>query len=339
MGLPRIWVGFHSFGQCPTQFVVDIAKCLRYSGTIIPAVIHEQSCYVDSARNKIVKKFLAEPDASHLMMIDVDINFNSDAILKTFTVMQATHADLVYGNYPLGNGANSIFGPPDNKSREAAVRVGLEPGKVYTDIATGGTGWMMVTRQLLERMQRECEGPWHWFARDLTSDGSDRRGEDITFGLRAYALNPKPKIIGITNVMLRHLKYQGLYASFMAQAAMEDGGTGIAIPNPYENEPERFFVWGNSVIDKASLSPEDKLKLEKEYAESLGRQAKEGSGPEGNGQKAGRRVRVRNAPQDGVEAGAGAEIGRPDGHGEEVKNGAKRIQHTRKASKDPGQAN
>jgi len=258
MAVPRILVGFHSYGICPTQFVVDIAKALRYSGTLIPAVIHEQGCYVDSSRNKLVQNFLATPETTHLMMIDVDISFDSDAIIKTFTIMQSYHADLIYGNYALGNGANSVFGPPDNQKQEAAVRVKLEPNKVYTDIATGGTGWLMVSRELLERMQKECPGPWHWFARDLTADGKGMRGEDITFGLRVNALNPKPTIIATTAVLLRHLKNQGYFPDFMGQVAASQQVAGVTVPNPYETDPAKYAIIGNSVVDLGSVTPEQR---------------------------------------------------------------------------------
>lgn len=264
--LPRIIVCYHSFGTCPTQFAEDLARGLRYSGTIIPKVIHEQSCYVDSARNNLVKRFLAEADATHMMMVDVDISFETDAFLKTFTIMSAVHADLLYGNYSLGNGANSIFGPPENAAKEAAVRVNLEANKLYTDIATGGTGWLMVTKELLQRMDRECEGPWKWFARDPTADGKDRRGEDISFGLRAWGLNPRPNIVGTTAILLRHLKNQGFYPEHMMRTAANSQGSGICIPNPFEVDKERYVALGNAVIDLSQLVPDQKEKVLAEVA-------------------------------------------------------------------------
>jgi hypothetical protein len=289
---PRIFVCFHSYGSCPTQFAVDLSKALRYSGTIIPAVLHEPSCYVDSARNKLVRKFLAEPSATHMMMVDVDISFDSDAFLKTFTVMTALQADVVYGNYCLGNGANSIFGPPDNKHKEAAVRAALKPNMIYQDIATGGTGWLLATRQVLERMQKECPGPWHWFDRDLTADGSDKRGEDITFGLRVYNMNPRPKVVGITNVVLRHLKNQSTIPDFMTNAAAEEGGAGVVMPNPYEHDPEKYVLLGNAVIDKSTLTPDQLEKVMKEverYNASLKRETEtlhgSGTSPEAQGKE------------------------------------------------------
>lgn len=337
MYMPRIWVVFHSTGNCPTQFAVDLAKALRYTGTIIPAVLHEQSCYVDSARNKLVKQFLEQKDATHMMMVDVDLSFNSDAFLRTFSVLQASQADILYGNYSLGNGANSIFGPPDNKANEAAVRVNLKPNMVYLDIATGGTGWLMATREVLERMRNECPGPWHWFARDPTADGKDLRGEDITFGLRAWGMNPKPKIVGYTGLLLRHLKNQGFYASFMSQAAANEGSQGICIPNPYESNPEKFYLFNNSAVDKSTLTPEQLAQLEKYDAERTGRETTEAGAETRPWEEANGSVRVRDAKENGVEAQPGKEG--TNGHGEGEVNGAKSSKRGRKDPKGSRNAN
>ena len=309
---PRIFVCFHSFGTAPTQFAVDLAKALRYSGTIIPAVLHEQSCYVDSARNKLVRKFLSEPSATHMMMVDVDISFDSDAFLKTFTVLTALQAEVIYGNYCLGNGANSIFGPPDNRHNEAAVRAHLQPNMIYTDVATGGTGWLMVSRNVLERMEKECPGPWHWFARDPTSKRDDLRGEDISFGLRVWGLNPRPKIVGTTNIVLRHLKNQSTIPDFMTQAAAEEGGAGIVMPNPYEHDPSKYIILANAVIDKETLTPEQLEVVEREVAEynarEAGKRAKEEGSGEGPKQEEGGSVCVRDSSSDGLETKEGEKL-------------------------------
>ena len=326
MGMPRIYIGFHSYGICPTSFAVDLARLMRYSGTIIPAALHEKSCYVDSARNKLVRAFLSQTDGTHLMMMDVDMSFEPDAVLKTFNIMQSLGLDAVYGNYSLGNGANSIFGPPENASQEAAVRVNLEPNKVYTDIVTGGTGWLLMSRQLLERMEKECDGPWHWFARDVTTDGKDRRGEDITFGLRMYRMSPRPKIAGITTVLLGHEKTQKYFPNFMSGVAAVSSMPGVCIPNPYEHEKEKYVTIGNSVIDLTTLTPEQKAKVleEKkrfEEAENAGRAgtgAKDAGPEERPEQEESRSIRLRNPSEDGVETPEGTG---PDGNSEEEVNG------------------
>lgn len=279
MSAPRIVIGFHSYGQCPTQFAVDLAKTMRYCGTAIPLALHEQSCYVDSARNRLVKQFLAMPpqEATHLLMVDVDISFESHYPMLTYEVLHSMGADAVYGNYALGNSGNSIFGPPDNIAQESAVLVGLKPNHIYTDIATGGTGWVMMTRELLERMQRECPGPWHWFARDITSKGDDLRGEDISFGLRMWGMNPRPRVIATTALVLRHMKNQPFIPEFQQHQAAALGLNSLCFPNPYEHDKEKFIIHQNRVLEKKHLSQDQIQQIEaliakeKEAEDAVGR--------------------------------------------------------------------
>lgn len=273
MAVPRIIVGFHSTGTCPTLFAMDLSRAMRYSGTIVPLAIHEQGCYVDSARNKIVRQFLAmrPEDATHLLMLDVDLSFSPDAFLKTHHIFASTGADVLYGNYALGNSGNSVFGPPENAANEAAVLVKLVPNQVYSDIGTGGTGWVMMSRAILERMQKECTGPWHWFDRDLTAAKDDKRGEDVTFGLRLWKMDPRPKVYATTHILLRHLKTQPFIPDFMTKVAEEEHIPAMAMPNPYENDPEHYEVVGHSVIHKKLLTPEQVAQLQKEKEDALRR--------------------------------------------------------------------
>lgn len=268
MSAPRVVLGFHSHGSCPTNFAMDLSKCLRYSGTLIPLCLHEQSCYVDSARNRIVRNFLSLPpqDATHLLMLDVDISFPPDAVIRTLQIFENLGLDVLFGNYVLGNSGNSIFGAPENASREAAVLVGLQPNTTYMDVWTGGTGWVMMKRSLLERMQKESPGPWHWFPRDPTADGTDLRGEDISFGLRLYNLDPKPKVAGTTAIVLRHLKMQPFVPEFMGATAVREGVSALAFPNPYEHDPSKYIVNGHHVVDVSKLTKEQADQVRAEIA-------------------------------------------------------------------------
>lgn len=261
---------------------------MRYSGTIIPVALHEQSCYVDTARNMIVEKFL-QTDAHYLLMVDVDIAFDAHAPLATYEILRSQNADVCYGNYVLGNGGNSIFGPPNNAAQEAAVLVNLQPNAIYTDISTGGTGWVMMTRPLLERVRKAYPGPWPWFGRDLTTDGKSFRGEDVTFGLRLWRMDPRPKVIGTTSLMLRHLKQLPFIPDHMTGQAAMRGVSAFSAPNPYEDK-SKFIINGHQVIDRATLTPEQIAEVEaqifakqKEAGSAVGRsneQVQEGQAPQ-----------------------------------------------------------
>lgn len=269
MAAPRVVLAFHSHGMCPTNFAMDLAKAMRYTGNLIPLALHEQSCYVDSARNKLVRQFLSLPpqDATHLMMLDVDMSFGPDAVLKTLQILEGLQLDVLFGNYVLGNASNSVFGSPENLSKEASVLVKLQPNTTYMDVWTGGTGWVMMRRALLERMQKECEGPWHWFPRDVTADGLDRRGEDISFGLRLFGLDPKPKVAGTTAVLLRHLKQHAFIPDFMTGLAAAEGQNALAFPNPYESQPDKYLIQGHHVLELSKLSPEQLAELKAKETE------------------------------------------------------------------------
>ncbi len=270
--------------MCPTVFAVDLAKAMRYSGTLVPLALHEQSCYVDSARNKLVQQFLRLPphEATHLLMIDVDTSFPPDSFMKTLHLLEAVGAEVLFGNYALGNCANSVFGPPENAAKEAAVLVNLKPNQIYSDIGTGGTGWVMMTRRVLERMQAECPGPWHWFARDPTADGKDLRGEDVSFGLRLWDMKPRPKVMATTHLFLRHFKMQPFIPDFMQQVAMSEGVPAMAMPNPYEADKENYYCNGNVAMHKRKMTPEEIERMQREIAEKAEKEAKDATVRRGN---------------------------------------------------------
>ena len=313
MNEPRIIPCFHSFGMCQTIFATDLARAMRYSGTLAPYVLHEQSCYVEASRNRLVRNFL-QSDGTHMLMMDVDMSFEADAFIKTFTIMEQYGADVLYGNYCLGNSSNSLFGSPENLSQETAVLVGLEANHVYDSVVAGGTGWLMARRSLLERMEKECPGPWHWFNRDVTSDGKDLRGEDISFGLRTYFMKPRPKVLGTTAVLLRHLKVQPFITTQMQGEAARAGVAALAFPNPYESNPERYLIKGHMVIDKQSLSPEQLAQMEKEIHAIDIRKAEEvhGSGTSAQAQGEANQNGDDGAAAEGLRCEAQA-----DGHGED----------------------
>jgi hypothetical protein len=263
--------------------------------------IHYPSCYVDEARNKLVEEFLSVPDVTHLMMIDADMIFPQHAFNYTYMVQQATGADVVYGNYALGNAGNSLFGPSDTPEGEPSVLVKLEPNVIYQQVVTGGTGWLLTTKAFLLKMRESYPGPWYWFDRDLTSDGKGKKGEDITFGQRATACGGK--IVGTTGLLLKHSKPFPLVPSYVPETP---GIQTMRVANPYENE-SIFTIVGNRAHVKEAAS-----------ADQVGAGPTEGSKEEGPQGEASGSVCVRNPEEDGVEAEAGT---RPDlAGGEEVED-------------------
>lgn len=219
--------GWHDTGMVDGKFAYCVARAVAFEGGRIKSFVRYPSPYTDEARNKIVETFLKLPPSDFLLMMDADIDFEKDAISKTMVIAQGTGADVVWGNYALGTFSNSLFVKDPDGSDYAAPLDKLEPGKVYTDIYGGGTGWCLMKRELLERMQKECPGPWHWFDRDIIKDkdgNESKMGEDLSFGRRVYNMKDT-KQVGYTGVFLVHNKKHPTAPQFMEPIARELGIT------------------------------------------------------------------------------------------------------------------
>ena len=216
---PRVAVGYHSFGTVHSKFCFSLARAVAYEGNRVDRVIDLQSPYTEEARNKVVEAFLGGTSAEYLLMVDADIEFERDSISKTMWVAQNFDAAVVWGNYALGTFGNSIF-TKDPKSEWALVLENLQPNMIYQDVYAGGTGWCLMTREVLEQMKREQPGPWHWFGRDSVpgpKGESSLLGEDIGFGRRVSMLSgeKRPLQIGYTGLVLIHHKFHATVPEFM----------------------------------------------------------------------------------------------------------------------------
>ena len=117
---------------------------------------------ITRSRNALVKSFLDNPTATHLLFVDADIGFEPEAVQR----LLAFDEDLVAGMYPvkvvdwsrlsaaaragmspqgLRDAATHFVGVP-HKAGEREERSGFVTG----DYA--GTGFMMIKRELLERL-------------------------------------------------------------------------------------------------------------------------------------------------------------------------------------------
>jgi hypothetical protein len=219
-------VGYHHFGLVTGKFCWCLARAVAYEGGRIKACLERGGPYTDQARNQLIEDFLALPPVDYFLMVDADIEFEKDAISKTMWVAQNFGADVVWGNYALGDYRNSLFvkDPFDNTELAGSLD-NLKPNMVYEGIYGGGTGWCMIHRDLLVKMRCEFDQtPWPWFGRDIITDKDGTRsfmGEDLTFGKRAHQIGAKQ--VGYTGVLLIHHKAQPMVPSFMTPVAQEIG--------------------------------------------------------------------------------------------------------------------
>jgi hypothetical protein len=240
--ITQVAVGFHSFGTCPTQFAVSLSGVVRYEGTKITSMINVPSPYVAEARNKIVKRFLTQTHASHLWMVDVDLEFPEDALNVTLQDMASMDAEIMFGTYALGDFRPSIFAQPGPDGHLPTVSLNLDGGQCY-EIFAGSTGWLLMTREAAQKVwDANKDKHWPWFDHDVEEGGelgaqtelnqpdstTIRIGEDFTFSKRAR--DAGFKLYGTTRPLLIHVKYQPLLNGFHEEMAK---ARGLSI-NPHE---------------------------------------------------------------------------------------------------------
>jgi len=94
---------------------------------------------VSRARNSLVAKFLANPEATHLMFVDADITFTPDDVLR----LVLHNKGVVCGAYPM-------------KSMPIKYVMNIIENAVHQEplyeVSTAGTGFMLIKREVIEAM-------------------------------------------------------------------------------------------------------------------------------------------------------------------------------------------
>jgi len=94
---------------------------------------------VSRARNSLVAKFLANPEATHLMFVDADIAFNPDDVLR----LVLHNKGVVCGAYPMKSIPNRyVLNIVENARHEDPLY----------EVSTSGTGFMLIKREVIEDM-------------------------------------------------------------------------------------------------------------------------------------------------------------------------------------------
>lgn len=120
---------------------------------------------INRARNNMVAKFLANPEFTHLMFIDVDLGFEPQEILKLLW----HDKEIITGSYPIKDilwdrvEQNVKKGVPANKLLEKSLRfvvnaakgpenLNLKVDNGAIEIYDAGTGFMLIKRSVFEKM-------------------------------------------------------------------------------------------------------------------------------------------------------------------------------------------
>ncbi|MBP0491770.1 hypothetical protein [Roseomonas indoligenes] len=134
--------------------LLETQRSLHALGLPFACATVENESLIPRARNALVARFLAST-ASHLLFIDADIGFGADAVLRL-----------------LGHGREVIGGLYRSKrlDREEWVAgfapgadglVRSEPATGAVEVATIGTGFLLIRREVLTRMAEALPGTRH----------------------------------------------------------------------------------------------------------------------------------------------------------------------------------
>lgn len=193
------------FHQAITHLLIS-----PHATQVIDLISIVSSPRIASTRNQIVNAFLKHPSAPEwLWMLDADMVFTPDTLLALLDVADPTERPIVGGLY-FGGRIDGKITPHayvlsgDGGGLSSVQGVGA-PGQWGPIIRVHGTGagCLLMHRSVLEAIGAKYRSTgFPWFAE--TGQGGEEYGEDITFCLRAHALDIPIHVH--TGVILGHVK-------------------------------------------------------------------------------------------------------------------------------------
>lgn len=176
MDLPHVVIGIPNKGFVATEMLNFIPANLKKKIARISLSCPDSTPH-DSTRNAIVKDFLSNETATHLLWVDSDVVIPDD----TFERLLAHDKDIIAANVKMYMKARNSY----------AIAAGLkdEDGVSYThkglpelleqappvDVDMVGFGCVLMTRRVLETIPKPC------FKFKYDEDGVLAKGEDVYF--------------------------------------------------------------------------------------------------------------------------------------------------------------
>ena len=179
-------------GMCTgyyTQSLLQLSDLLKQNGIGNTFSFMFNESLITRARNSLTNAFLKHSDATHLLFIDADIHFNPQDVLN----LLAEDKDIICGIYPKkeinwGSVKRAVEqGVPENELKhhtgsfvvnlvgyvgEVTVPVN-EPAEIFN----GGTGFMLIKREVFEKMKDNVP----FYLNDVADlGGSMQQQEQIT---------------------------------------------------------------------------------------------------------------------------------------------------------------
>ena len=198
--------------------------------------------YVDRAKNTLFTKFLEDPAATDLFMIDSDMQWNPQGFLTMLNLSEG----VVMGTYPQKNIWEKYTAIPemveqDGKFHPIGRPLGNEEALIKAAYLAGG--FLRIKRAVLEAYKEKYEEQYHYYDQGADPSAPERKyiefftcergkmvedgpvlrwGEDRVFGKRLAAIGIDFWIY--PNVDLTHFGikgWSGNYHKHLRQAAME----------------------------------------------------------------------------------------------------------------------
>lgn len=165
------------YADASIAYTFSLACCretLRDAGIATSLLIVTGNCYLDDARNTVVREFLAS-ECTELLFLDADVAWRPEQML---TLLQFEDVDIVGGIYPKRLRIDPSM--PVNMLPEGGER---RPGLI--EVAGLPTGFLRIKRHVIETMaaDRPTYGPQKtpWLFRLDADENGNRVGEDFRF--------------------------------------------------------------------------------------------------------------------------------------------------------------
>jgi len=207
--MPSVSIGFCHPSIVSAFWAESMISLVGFSAPIINGIISVWSGpKVDEARNDIFRIWLDTKETDYLFMVDTDMNFPNDALLRLIQHDKDIVGGLCFTSDHLLSKVTptiAILVPQEGGGNSLQPLWDYPEDSLVPCDATGGA-FILVKREVAVKM-REARGKDHampWFAHGM--HGNTRIGEDIGFCLSARALGFEVWVD--TGLVIGHVKPQ-----------------------------------------------------------------------------------------------------------------------------------
>lgn len=195
----------YPFGTIEPQFLESVEGLLLHELSkpkdemLLGGITKSGGCYVGMNRGKISGQFLSQYQDSHLVMIDTDVQFQSN-ILELFKdhIISNPDAHVIVGRVDIANGLPVFYTLNEDYTRTHEAI----PFQRLKKFDLGGTGIICISRVCLEKMYEHYGSVAHFFHHEII--GKREMGDDFSFCLHAKECGFK--IYGAWNIFGQHWK-------------------------------------------------------------------------------------------------------------------------------------